>query len=189
MVPSISSHSSSGSPLMALESASNKPAVAHRRNRRNGLFQLPKAGGKSRRGAPVRTPPENGFQKQTMMLCRGPRVAGLSQRPQQSAAFARPQAGQRPTLPAGGRCCDLASYGKLCVLAISALGFGVTMRPTRVERCPLRLLCGGLSQQMRRKPLPYLIRHHKATFVHPNLHFRNLTQKSDPMGILIVQRP
>jgi hypothetical protein len=40
---------------MALKILSNTPALAQRRNRRNWLFQLPKLGGKSRHGEPVRT--------------------------------------------------------------------------------------------------------------------------------------
>jgi hypothetical protein len=48
-------YSRSGLPLTALKRHSNIPTFAQRRERRNWLFQLPKAGGRSRHGEPVRT--------------------------------------------------------------------------------------------------------------------------------------
>ena len=55
IVPSMSAYSKSGSSLIALQRISKPPASAHRRNRRNWLFHLPSAGGRSRQGEPVRT--------------------------------------------------------------------------------------------------------------------------------------
>ena len=119
--------------------SSNKPAVAHRRNRRNGLFQLPKAGGKSCRGAPVRTPPENGFQKQTMILCRGPPASLAFPKDLSRAQLSR---GRRP----GGARPSPQKGAVVILQAMEIFVFWQSVRSALVLRCAQRgsgaALCG-----------------------------------------------
>ena len=47
----------------------------------------------------------------------------------------------------------------------------------------------GLARQLRLKPHPQIIRNHEPFFNHSNLHFGNLNQKSNSMGIPNVHGP
>jgi hypothetical protein len=54
MVPSAMTYAKSGSPRSTLNIRSHTPLCTQRRKRWNTEFQLPREGGRSRQGAPVR---------------------------------------------------------------------------------------------------------------------------------------
>src|SRR3712207_2096990 len=83
MVPSIRAYSKSGSPDRHAKTRSNTPPFPQRRNRWKTLFQRPKALGRSRQGAPVRTRHSNASRNSRLFLAVAP---GLDAWPGNSGA-------------------------------------------------------------------------------------------------------
>ena len=70
-------YSKSGSPDKLLKILSKMPFLAHRRKRRNTVFQHPKIPGKSPQGAPVRTIHKTASRKRRLSAAVRPRSPGF----------------------------------------------------------------------------------------------------------------
>jgi len=77
IVPSMRAYSKSGSPDKPLKILSKMPFLAHRRKRRNTVFQHPKIPGKSRQGAPVRTIHKTASRKRRLSAAVRPGSPGF----------------------------------------------------------------------------------------------------------------
>src|ERR671916_3411782 len=77
MVPSTRAYSKSGSSDRRWKTRSNTPPFTQRRNRWKTLFQWPKAPGRSRQGAPVRTRHSTASRNSRLSLAVAPGSDGL----------------------------------------------------------------------------------------------------------------
>jgi len=77
MVPSMRAYSKSGCCNRSLNRRSNTPFFAHWRKRWKTLFQLPKASGRSRHGAPVRTRHKTAYKNKRLSAAVTPQSVAL----------------------------------------------------------------------------------------------------------------